>query len=294
MKTIAPEPVTRDDPRFREAARIVGGLQKAGFRAYFVGGCVRDLLLGIKPKDYDIATNARPNDVERIFPRIKGVGKRFGVSVVSTAAGDFAVAAFRQDGEYFDHRRPAWVDYADLAQDALRRDFTINALYYDPYSGEIIDLVDGRSDLEKRILRIVGDPFERFDEDWLRIFRAVRFAVRFRLKFDPRTWEGLRTLSPMVKGVIPERRTDEIRQMLQGPFPGRAVGLFHKSGIWQTLWPDLPFNTRRVRRVVGLLKKRPPRTRVWACFFVDLPEELVARICRDLRLTRAEKKALGI
>jgi poly(A) polymerase len=255
---------------------------------------VRDLLLGIKPKDYDIATNARPREVSDLFPKAKGVGKRFGVSVVSTKAGDCEVAAFRKDGEYFDHRRPAWVNYADLAEDALRRDFTINALYYDPHNGEIIDLVDGRSDLEKRVLRIIGDPFERFDEDWLRIFRAVRFAVRFRLKFDPRTWEGLRTLSPMVKGVIPERRTDEIRRMLQGPFPGRAVGLFHKTGIWQTLWPEIPFNTRRVRQSVNLLKKNTSRAAIWAHLFADLPEELVARVCGDLRLTRAERKALGI
>jgi len=286
--------IVSTDKAFAEAVDIVTALQKAGFKGYFVGGCVRDLLFGLTPQDYDIATDAKPEDVQRIFPRARGFGKRFGVSILPTKSGDCEVAAFREDGFYYDHRRPAWVNYAGLAEDAQRRDFTINALYYDPVSEQIIDLVDGQADLQERILRIIGNPFERFDEDWLRLLRAVRFAARFALRFEPRTWDALRTLSPMVVGVTPERRTEEVRLMLQGPNAGRAVGLLYKSGLWQTLWPNLPFTTHRVRRIVESLKKTSTKASVWKAFFTGISGDELADICNDLRLTRPEKKSLGL
>jgi poly(A) polymerase len=294
MVAQATQSLTRTDEKYQKAADIVKSLQDAGYRAYFVGGCVRDLLMELTPRDYDIATNATPDEVGKLFAGAKGVGKQFGVSIVPTDAGNFEVAAFRKDGFYYDHRRPAWVDYADLADDALRRDFTVNALYFDPIKEEIVDLVDGRADLEKRILRVIGDPFERLDEDWLRLLRAVRFACRFRLKFDPRTWDALRTLSPLITGISSERCTEEIRLILQGPNSGRAIGLLYKCGLWKTLWPDLPFSTRRVRKTVSLLKKARSKTAVWPAFLIDLPEAVLIKVCENLKLTRADKKAIGI
>ena len=277
-----------------QASEVLSKLQEAGFKAYFVGGCVRDLLMGLTPKDYDIATDAEPENVNRIFPKARGFGKRFGVSIVPTSEGNVEVAAFRKDGFYYDHRRPAWVEYAGVADDAVRRDFTLNALYYDPVTDETIDLVDGLSDLKARILRMIGDPFERFDEDWLRILRAVRFAARFALRFDPCTWDALHSLTPMVTGISAERRTEEVRLMLRGANPGRAIGLLISSGLWRTMWPNLPFTTKRIRKANQLLKKNRSKTAVWKHFFVELPSETIIKTCDNLRLTKQEKKSLGI
>ncbi len=282
------------DSIYIQAAQIVATLQEAGYKAYFVGGCVRDLLLGCKPKDYDIATDAKPDEVQEIFSSARGVGKRFGVSVVPAETAEFEIAAFREDGFYYDHRRPAWVNYAGITEDAVRRDFSINALYFNPADNTIIDLVDGKKDVENRALRMIGDPFERFDEDWLRMLRAVRFAARFALKFDLLTWDALRTLAPMISGIPPERQTDEVRLMLQGSNPGRAVGLLYSSGLWAGMWQDLPYTTCRVRKAVNLLKKKKSKSSVWASFLVDLPGAAMVNICENLRLTRSEKKALGI
>ena len=294
MATAGRKIKTPNDIAFKQAVEVVAELGKAGFVAYLVGGCVRDCILGFKPKDYDIATNARPEDVRKIYPKARLYGKRFGVSVVPIESGDIEVAAFRQDGFYYDHRRPASVDYAGITEDALRRDFTINALYYDPIADTIVDLVDGRSDLKNRTLKIIGDPFERFDEDWLRLLRAIRFAAHFSLKFDNLTWDGLKALAPMITGISAERCTEEVRLMLQGPHAGRATGLLYNSGLWRALWPNLPFSTKRVRKAVNLLKKTHPKSSVWASFLVDLPENTVNQLSEKIKWTRAEKKTLGI
>lgn len=294
MPQLAKHTIARQDRAYDDAVQVVLELQKAGYKAYLVGGCVRDLLLGLTPEDYDIATDAKPEEVRSLFPEARGFGERFGVSILPRSTGHLEVAAFREDGFYYDHRRPAWVNYAGIAEDASRRDFSINALYYNPADDEIIDLVDGQADLHERVLRIIGGSFERFDEDWLRLFRAVRFAARFALRFDPRTWDALRVLAPMAIGVNPERRTDELRLMLQGPNSGRAIGLLHASGLWRALWPELPFTARRIRKVVHRLKNSDSGNAAWKAFFIDLPEDVVLRCCADLRLTRAEKKALGI
>ncbi|MCX6640331.1 MAG: hypothetical protein NTW14_07600 [bacterium] len=166
------------DPRYGAAAQIVAKLHERGYAAYFVGGCVRDLLLGQSPKDYDVATDAKPEEVQALFPG----------------------------------------NYAGIEEDSRRRDFTLNALYYDPSQDRIIDLVDGLPDLRQRILRMIGDPFERFDDDWLRMLRAVRFAARFALRIDPLTFEALHSIAPLITGVAPERRTEEIRLMLHSWF----------------------------------------------------------------------------
>lgn len=278
---------------FKEAVRILACLHEAGFEAYFVGGCVRDLLLGLDAKDYDVATNARPEEIHRLFPTARGFGQRFGVCLVPVEGGEVEVAAFREDGPYFDHRRPAWVNYAGMEEDARRRDFTINALYYDPIADRVVDLVEGLHDLESRLLRVIGDPFERLDEDWLRLLRAVRFAARFGLEFDFLTWDAVRAIAPLVTGVSAERRTDEVRLMLQGPNPARALGLLYTAGLWKALWPDLPFSISRLQKIAASLEADPLPEHIWKSFFVDLPAHIVESALEHLRLTKAERRSLN-
>ena len=277
---------------FKDAVRVLACLREAGHEAYFVGGCVRDLLLGLEAKDYDIATGAKPEEVGRIFPAARGFGQRFGVCLVPVEVGEVEVAAFREDGPYFDHRRPAWVNYAGIEEDARRRDFTINALYYDPLADRVVDLVEGLHDLESRLLRAIGDPFERLDEDWLRLLRAVRFAARFGMEFDFLTWDAVRALAPLVTGVSVERRTEEVRWMLLAPNAARALGLLYTSGLWKALWPDLPISISRLQKIAAALEADPSHEYIWRSFFADLSPQVLETTLEHLRLTRAERRSV--
>src|SRR3569623_3460811 len=158
-----------------EAIRIVQTLVNAGHEAVFAGGCVRDMLRGGEPKDYDVATSARPEQVRKIFPNSHAVGAHFGVIIVVMDGQPFEVATFRRDGDYSDGRHPDAVEFTSAEEDAKRRDFTVNGLFYNPLKDEVIDHVGGRADLEKKILRAIGDPRQRFQEDHLRLLRAIRF-----------------------------------------------------------------------------------------------------------------------
>lgn len=294
MTTLTINETARNTQAFQEAAQIISRLKGAGFQAYMVGGCVRDLLLNLIPADYDISTSAHPEDVQKLFRGARGEGRKFGVTCVPVSGKLIEVATFREDGPYFDHRRPAMVRYAGLEEDAIRRDFTINALYYDPVADDVVDPVAGLPDLENRLLRVIGDPFERLDEDWLRLLRAVRFAARFNLEFEFVTWDAIRALAPLVTGISAERITDEIRLMLQGPNPAKAVGLLYTSGLWKAIWPDLPFSVQRLRKIAEALEGDPERTHVWKAFFADLPQDAVEEAAERLRLTRAEKRTIGL
>ena len=159
------------------ARSLVSRLREAGYNALYAGGSVRDKLLGLEPHDYDIATDARPEQVQALFPRTYAVGAHFGVIVVHENGHDFQIATFRSDGAYVDGRRPTEVTFSNPQTDAERRDFTINGLFYDPIGGEVIDYVAGRADLSARLIRAIGDPVARFREDKLRLLRAVRFAA---------------------------------------------------------------------------------------------------------------------
>ena len=160
-----------------KARSIVQRLREKGYSAYFAGGCVRDMLLGKEPQDYDIATSAHPEDLQRVFPQTIPVGAQFGVILVLVEGEPFEVASFRHDGPYLDGRRPSSVRYGSLEEDVLRRDFTINGMVYDPLEDRVIDLVEGRRDLQQRVIRAIGDAEQRFEEDRLRMIRAVRFAA---------------------------------------------------------------------------------------------------------------------
>jgi poly(A) polymerase len=292
MTILTIKDAARETQAFKEAAQIVSRLKAEGFQAFFVGGCVRDLLLGLIPTDYDIATAAKPEEVQQFFPRARGEGRKFGVSLVPVSEGFIEVAAFREDGPYFDHRRPAWINIAGMKEDSQRRDFTINALYYDPVKDDVVDLVGGLPDLEDRLLRVIGDPFERLDEDWLRLLRAVRFAARFNLEIEFVTWDAVRALAPLVTGVSAERITEEIRGMLQGSNAAKAVGLLYTSGLWKALWPELPFSLQRLTKMAAALES--DRKQIWKAFFTDLPEKDLEAAMGKLKLTKAEKKTLGL
>src|SRR6185295_8445571 len=175
------------------AHQVIAKLRGAGHQAYLVGGCVRDLLLGVKPKDYDVATDARPDRIMDLFPNSGRVGAHFGVVLVRDVFDQVEVATFRSDHDYLDGRHPECIRFeSDPREDVLRRDFTINGLMMDPETGRVLDYVDGRRDLERRVIRAIGDPDARFREDHLRLLRAVRFASRLNFAIDPATFEAIK------------------------------------------------------------------------------------------------------
>ena len=226
----------------REGAEsICARLRRASFVAYLAGGCVRDRLLGVEPKDYDIATDARPEQVKKIFPKAKGVGAHFGVMLVRAGRHGTAyeIATFREDGEYSDGRRPDDVSFSTPERDAQRRDFTINGLFEDCSSGEIIDFVGGQEDLRAGVLRCIGDAEGRFGEDRLRLVRAVRFAARLGFKIDPATWLAMVSLAPTLAEVSAERIREEFARILA--HPSRLIGfdLLVESGLMRQIVPEV-------------------------------------------------------
>jgi poly(A) polymerase len=202
----------------RETAKeIVHRLNAAGFQAFWVGGCVRDFLLGREPQDFDIATDARPEQIEKIFKKTIAVGRKFGVMVVVENKQQFQVATFRAEADYQDGRRPEKVVFASAEADALRRDFTVNGLFYDPLTEKIHDWVGGEKDLRAKIIRTIGVPEERFAEDHLRLLRAVRFAAQLDLRIEPKTFAAIRLLAPKIKLISAERIRDELLKLFVPP-----------------------------------------------------------------------------
>ena len=192
------------------AKKIVAELQRSGFAAFWVGGCVRDFLLGREPQDFDIATDARPEQVEKLFHKTIPIGKKFGVIIVVEGGQQFQVATFRAEADYQDGRRPEKIVFANAEADALRRDFTVNGLFYDPLTKKIHDCVGGEKDLRAKIIRTIGKPEERFGEDHLRMLRAVRFAARLNFEIEPETFSAVQKLAPKIKLISTERVRDEL------------------------------------------------------------------------------------
>ena len=226
------------------ALAVVHKLRDAGFEALWAGGCVRDQLLGLQPHDFDVATSARPEDVRGLFRRTIAVGASFGVIEVLGPKTDgetlkVQVATFRVEGPYSDGRRPDEVHFSTAEEDAKRRDFTINGMFFDPVEQHVIDYVGGQADLAARILRAIGDPHERFTEDKLRLLRAVRFAARFDLQIEPRTLAAIRAMADQIKVVSAERIGDELRKMATHANRVRAVTLLWETGLMQPLFPEL-------------------------------------------------------
>jgi putative nucleotidyltransferase with HDIG domain len=222
------------------AGSIVSQLRAQGHSAWLVGGCVRDLLLGRVPKDFDIATSARPADILRLFPNADQVGAHFGVILVHQDGAHVEVATFRSDLDYTDGRRPNAVHFeSSPEQDVLRRDFTINALLLDPDTNEVLDYVGGRADLDARIVRAIGDPVRRFQEDHLRLLRAVRFAARLNFTIEPATFAAMQTLAPAIHHISIERVRDEISRILTEGGARRGFELLDASGLLREVLPEV-------------------------------------------------------
>jgi len=212
------------------AKKIVHRLDGAGFQAFWVGGCVRDFLLGREPQDFDIATDAKPEQVEKLFRKTIPVGRKFGVMVVVEDGQQFQVATFRAEADYQDGRRPKIVVFANAQADASRRDFTVNGLFYDPLTEKIHDWVGGEKDLRAKIIRTIGAPEERFGEDHLRMLRAVRFAARLGFEIEPRTFAAVKLLAPKIKLISAERLRDELLKLFA---PGLVAQASCLSGSLQ-------------------------------------------------------------
>ena len=320
------------DRRREFATEVVRQLRQAGHQALWAGGCVRDLLLGLTPSDYDVATGATPEQVMALFRyRTVPVGVSFGVVRVRGPLGqgdEVEVATFRSDGAYVDGRHPESVVFSSPRLDAERRDFTINAMFLDPLTGEVIDYVGGRADLAGRILRAVGDPEARFREDKLRLIRAVRFAARFDLAIEPATRAALRAMARQIAVVSAERIAQELRRMLVHESRARAIDLAMETGLVAAVLPPLVpmkgiFQGKPVQPegelwdhtllVLRLLPRDPSFTLAFAALLHDVGKpptmsvhdgrltfhnhEQVGRriaddLCRRLRLSNAERERI--
>ena len=274
-----------------EASDIVKLLQKKGFQAYFAGGAVRDMALGHEPDDIDIATSARPEDVEKIFPKNIPTGKQFGVLRVKHGKHFFEVATFRVEGPYLDGRRPSSVSFTSAEEDAKRRDFTINGLFYDPVEKKVIDHVGGQDDLKRKVLRFIGDPVERIREDHLRLIRAIRFKNRFSLAYDPPTWHAVKEHAAHITRISPERVRDELNKILLHPSRSHALQDLLDSGLLQYILPEISTTVgvvqppefhaegdvfTHIKRALDILPPDAPLIVVWTTLLHDVgkPETL--------------------
>ncbi len=221
------------------AVAIVRDLRAAGHEAFFAGGCVRDLLRGVDPKDYDIATSARPEEIRRLYPRADEIGAHFGVMLVRRGGHHFEIATFREDGDYLDGRRPTSVTFSDAASDARRRDFTINGMFFDPLDERVIDFTGGREDLAAKQLRAIGRAEDRFREDYLRLLRAVRFATVLGFEIEAGTWEAIRAVAGHITVISPERIREELDKIWLSPDRVRGFDLLVASGLMEAILPEI-------------------------------------------------------
>ena len=286
------------------AVDLITRLRGAGYVAYWAGGCVRDLLLNKTPQDYDVATNARPEQVRELFghQRTREVGACFGVILVHGpgAAGDVEVATFRTEGPYLDGRRPEHVVYSTPEEDAQRRDFTINGMFYDPLQSLVLDYVEGQSDLQRQLIRAIGDPRERFREDKLRLLRAIRFAATLKFDLDPHTADAIRTMAAEITVVSAERIAQEWKRMLTHPNRLDALRLASATGLLGYVFPEaLPMlgsdDTARHSwdlawsAVAGLQQPRFELVlATWLCGVPQYSAAAAQSLCWRLRLSNEE------
>ncbi|MBI5754403.1 CCA tRNA nucleotidyltransferase [Candidatus Peregrinibacteria bacterium] len=218
---------------------IIEELKKAGYEAYWAGGCVRDMLLGIKPKDFDIVTSAKPEEIEKNLEHTIPIGKKFGVILAIKNGHHFEIATFRSDAGYSDGRRPDAVEFTNAKEDALRRDFTINAMFYDPTTEQVLDYVDGQKDLRDKLIRFIGNPEQRIKEDHLRILRAVRFKNAFDFQYHPDTYQAIKKHVHLIKNISTNRIADELNKIIMSNSPGRAFEELFEIGALEILIPEL-------------------------------------------------------
>ena len=292
------------DPKREFAVEVVQRLKEEGFQALWAGGCVRDFLLGREPKDYDVATDAHPEKVRELFGHrhTHSVGASFGVILLrgSQQAGNIEVATFRTEGEYLDGRRPEHVEYCTAEEDAQRRDFTINGMFYDPIEKQILDYVEGEKDLGAGIVRAIGDPHDRVREDKLRMLRAVRFTATLEFELDAVTADAVREMAEEIHIVSAERITQELKQMLLDQHRKRAMELAVELGLLRVILPELETASAQWETTLHMLQllQEPAFPLSFAVLIHALqtagertPEtiaETARRLCKRLRFSNHE------
>jgi len=235
------------------AKDIILTLQKHGFQALYVGGCVRDMLLGLKLSDYDLATSATPEEIQKIFPKTIPVGIQFGIIIVVHHGHNFEVATFREDKDYIDGRHPSMVVRSTIEEDVKRRDFTINGLYFDPIKNEIIDLISGREDIKRKVVKAIGDPLKRFEEDRLRMIRAARYAACLNFSIDPDTKKAIHDMaSTVTSGVSVERIFAEFEKMNAKDALYQGLKTLNELHLLDELLPQLKIQKEKKENLVRL------------------------------------------
>ena len=277
------------------AEAIVARLREAGHKALFAGGCVRDLLMNVEPKDYDVATDAVPERIVQLFRRTQRVGAKFGVVIVRLKGHAVEVATFRSDGDYSDGRHPDTVHFSDPVEDAQRRDFTVNGMFFDPVEERVIDHVGGLEDLRAGLIRAIGDPARRFAEDHLRMLRGVRFAARLSFEIEPQTARAIRQAADRIRLISAERTRAELLMILTAPTRRRGWELLHRVGLssWivpQTTWTE--DEAADVAARLGLLPEACSDALALSVIFRKYaPSEAAAR-CRALTCSNAQVRAV--
>ncbi|MHC5160322.1 MAG: CCA tRNA nucleotidyltransferase [Planctomycetota bacterium] len=276
----------------RDAAyKVVRQLHKEGYTALFAGGCVRDRLLNRPAKDYDVVTDAVPEQVTKCFRRTLQIGAQFGVVMVLTGGQQVEVATFRTEGGYQDGRHPDYVEFGSATEDASRRDFTVNGMFYDPITKEVLDFVNGQQDLKKKVLRTIGDPDERFGEDYLRMLRAVRFAVKLQFTIDPDTWSAIQKHASKITGVSAERIAAELEQILSHPNRAEGVQLLTDSGLAVAIF-DIYRGDSAIfgKRVLKQLPKAVDFPLSMAAFWAGFETKTALDQCKKLKLSNDHLK----
>lgn len=269
---------TRIDRPFSVPVEVRAALTtliSAGFESYLVGGCVRDFLLNKPIKDYDLATQAKPEDVERLFGKVIEVGRLFGVmKVIAENGREIEIATFRSEGDYKDHRHPTKVEFSSVELDSKRRDFTINALYFDLKTSQVLDFHHGLRDLKDKVIRAIGNPSIRFEEDALRLMRAVRFASRFQFQISEETTAAIKEHAPLIRKISVERVRDELEKIINHPAAKQAVMELENLGLFENIMPEIAVaklgqrkvwdQTLRVLTVLGSYERPEPLSFYWA------------------------------
>ena len=292
---------------YKTAVTIVERLQKEGYKAYFAGGSVRDMLLGLEPKDYDIVTTATPDEIEGLLPKTIPVGKKFGVMLAVENGHHFEIATFRSDAGYSDGRRPDYVTFTDPKEDAMRRDFTINGMFYDPIADEVLDYVEGKKYLRSRVIHFIGNPEERIKEDHLRILRAVRFAHQIAGQYHPETYAAVKKYAHLITDVSKERIRDELNKILLSPTRANALEDLQDLGILQHVLPEVELMKgiaqplmyhkegsvwSHALKAIRSLGKKPSLNLVWATLLHDVGKPQTFSIEERIRYDgHAEKSA---
>ena len=292
----------------KAARKIAERLRDRGHIAYFAGGCVRDMVRGLTPKDYDIATDARPENVQALFSRTYAVGAHFGVIIVLEDGFEFEVATFRSDEAYIDGRHPSAVQFSSPEEDARRRDFTINGMFLDPASNKVIDLVGGQADIGAKLVRAIGEPGQRLAEDRLRMLRAVRFATALDYQIDERTWDALVASASSINQISGERIRDEVVRIFLSSNRVRGWDLLDASGLMSAILPELQamkgvlqpeqFHPEgdvfvHTRLMLSLLPETVSVPLVFAVLFHDVAKPVTARVDETGRIRFNEHDRIG-